>query len=292
MQRKTIGLQIAQFRKSIGMTQEELGKAVGVSTQAVSRWENGGMPDAELLPQIADILGVSIDALFSQEEQSIPDVGDVLYRWLRTQPPGTRLERLTSILWETAVRSIAIVNTSAEYSQNRPLTNPITDENGKLLRTLLSTDEGVVLGVGAEEMSFISIFPEPAEGYARYLLPHDIYRSLFAALAEPGALELLFMLHREKPTYYLASIAAKRMNITLDEASRLLELLASVGLLEKIELTLEEGTASAYIAGQDYGLIPLLYFARWMLRDQNVYLINWPMRSKPMLPDQGCQDEK
>ena len=40
-----IGGQITKYRKELGMTQEELGKAVGVSTQAVSRWENGGAPD-------------------------------------------------------------------------------------------------------------------------------------------------------------------------------------------------------------------------------------------------------
>ncbi len=37
-----IGIQISKFRKEAGLTQEELGEAVGVSGQAVSRWECGG----------------------------------------------------------------------------------------------------------------------------------------------------------------------------------------------------------------------------------------------------------
>ena len=44
-----IGIQISQFRKAAGLTQEELGEAVGISGQAVSRWECGGAPDVALL---------------------------------------------------------------------------------------------------------------------------------------------------------------------------------------------------------------------------------------------------
>lgn len=42
---------IARCRKQIGMTQEDLGQALFISGQAVSRWERGGTPDAELLPK-------------------------------------------------------------------------------------------------------------------------------------------------------------------------------------------------------------------------------------------------
>ena len=45
--------------------------AFGSYTQAVSKWERGGTPDAELLPDISQALGVSIDALFGREEQRL-----------------------------------------------------------------------------------------------------------------------------------------------------------------------------------------------------------------------------
>ena len=66
MDNNLIGAQITKFRKAAGLTQEELGRAAGVSTQAVSRWECGGTPDVALLPAIADKLGVTIDALFGK----------------------------------------------------------------------------------------------------------------------------------------------------------------------------------------------------------------------------------
>lgn len=55
---------IAKYRKELNMTREDLAKAVGVSTQAVSKWECGGTSDALLLPSIAEKLKVSIDALY------------------------------------------------------------------------------------------------------------------------------------------------------------------------------------------------------------------------------------
>ena len=63
---QTIGVQIAKLRKEKNITQEELAKNLDVSAQAVSKWENGGAPDLELLPKIADYFGVSIDYLFGR----------------------------------------------------------------------------------------------------------------------------------------------------------------------------------------------------------------------------------
>lgn len=60
-----MGENIAQLRRCIGMTQEMLAYRLGVSAQAVSKWERQlSCPDVSLLPAMADIFGVSIDELF------------------------------------------------------------------------------------------------------------------------------------------------------------------------------------------------------------------------------------
>ena len=48
----------------MGYTQEKLGQLIGVTSQAVSKWERGSVPDAELIPLIAQSLGISIDNLY------------------------------------------------------------------------------------------------------------------------------------------------------------------------------------------------------------------------------------
>lgn len=62
---------LKQLRKSKDLTQDDVATALGVSFQAVSRWENGlSYPDIELLPHIASLLDVSLDALFEMDENS------------------------------------------------------------------------------------------------------------------------------------------------------------------------------------------------------------------------------
>ena len=61
---KTIGKRIVQNRKRLAMTQEQLAEQLGVTAQAVSKWENkSALPDIMILPKLADYFGVSIDEL-------------------------------------------------------------------------------------------------------------------------------------------------------------------------------------------------------------------------------------
>lgn len=69
-----IGAKIKQLRLQHSMTQEEVGTALGVSAQAVSKWESGAtMPDIQLLPEVAVLFGISLDELFSLTDESKMD---------------------------------------------------------------------------------------------------------------------------------------------------------------------------------------------------------------------------
>lgn len=61
--------QLQKLRKQSGITQEQLADKLGVTAQAVSKWENGSYPDGDLLPKIADIFDVSIDNLYGRGEE-------------------------------------------------------------------------------------------------------------------------------------------------------------------------------------------------------------------------------
>ncbi len=62
---------IKRLRREKNLTQEDIAIELGISYQAVSRWETGlSYPDVELLPALAAILGVSMDVLFGVDEES------------------------------------------------------------------------------------------------------------------------------------------------------------------------------------------------------------------------------
>lgn len=63
-----LGEKIKELRKRDGRKQEELASALGVTNQAVSRWEaNGGYPDMEMIPAIANYFHITIDELFGYD---------------------------------------------------------------------------------------------------------------------------------------------------------------------------------------------------------------------------------
>lgn len=65
-----LGTKIRQLRHRDGRTQEALAEALGVTSQAVSRWESGGSyPDMGLLPSIANYFNVTIDELFGYNSE-------------------------------------------------------------------------------------------------------------------------------------------------------------------------------------------------------------------------------
>lgn len=60
----TLGQRITKLRKGRDLTQDELAEKMGVSSQAVSKWENDiSCPDVMMFPQLADFFGVTIDEL-------------------------------------------------------------------------------------------------------------------------------------------------------------------------------------------------------------------------------------
>lgn len=64
----TLGKRIALNRRRLGMTQEQLAEKLGITAQAVSKWENDqSCPDITMLPRLAELFGISTDELLGRE---------------------------------------------------------------------------------------------------------------------------------------------------------------------------------------------------------------------------------
>ena len=72
-----IGEQIKNYRKTAGLTQEQVANYLGVSTPAVNKWEKGNTyPDISLLPALARLLKIDMNELFSfREELTEKEIG-------------------------------------------------------------------------------------------------------------------------------------------------------------------------------------------------------------------------
>lgn len=105
-----LGNQIKSLRLSKGLTQEALAEQLGVTAQAVSKWErNAALPDIGMLPQLSVLFGVTIDQLFA-----IPD--------------EDRLDRIQNMLWDERVLDPVLVEREKAFLLEKARREP---ENGR-----------------------------------------------------------------------------------------------------------------------------------------------------------------
>ena len=92
-----IGKQIKQLRQKRGITQDAMAQHLGLTPQAISKWERGvATPDIVLLPDISAYFGVTIDELFSLSDE-------------------TRMERIQNMLWDDRYYDPAEVESQGNF---------------------------------------------------------------------------------------------------------------------------------------------------------------------------------
>ena len=119
MKMDQIGKGIAQRRKALGLSQEEMAKQIGVTRQAVSKWESGAaMPSVDNMIELSRALGVSVDELLQLTEGSreaglsAESVGRLLDEQAMRQEK--RIRRLTvALIVSAAALVLGIALTSA-----------------------------------------------------------------------------------------------------------------------------------------------------------------------------------
>lgn len=111
MNTEKIAEQISGLRKAKGLTQNELGERVGVSFQAVSKWERGEtLPDISVLPDLAKVLETSIDNILLGGEKQIEYKGKISVSDMKTgldslKKMGERLGK-DNLIYRLAIKGI------------------------------------------------------------------------------------------------------------------------------------------------------------------------------------------
>ena len=83
---QTLGKRIMQYRKSLGLTQEQLAEKLGVTAQAVSKWENDqSCPDISMIPKLAGIFKITTDTLLGNEPSETVHQGEVVEENIQDQ---------------------------------------------------------------------------------------------------------------------------------------------------------------------------------------------------------------
>ena len=160
----SLGENIRKYRQARGLTQEALGEKLGMAAQTVSKWEREeSMPDAAMLPKLAELLGVSLDRLFDRAAGSFEDAYSALKGWLLS------LERKSR--WKGALRlgqgMLTVLSGTLDDPATRSWEANWLDEREKDIGTAL--EQGFSLFSRREAISFFSLFLPPREGWSAAL---------------------------------------------------------------------------------------------------------------------------
>ncbi len=155
---------LRKARLARGMTQEALGEKLGMAAQTVSKWERGeSLPDAALLPGLADLLGVSLDRLFARKTGTYEDAAEAVESCLRSLDMEDR--------WDAALRLGNVMALSASGLLEKP---ELPDSVREYMLSDREASGGSMRSEGfcvysrrkGEGLSFFTLFPRPAAGWA------------------------------------------------------------------------------------------------------------------------------
>jgi len=278
-----IGEKISKYRKAKGYTQEQLGELVGVSGQAVSKWENGGVPDTYLLPSLSKVLGVSIDALFGVEKKigdcAQDEVLDALFFFCLQKSCGNNkidyFQFLFEMIW--ALQSAYFGNES-----RTPLKNVIDKNRGnQQVTSQIINNEGTTYLSLVENFPFFCAVRDDPE-ISRKLLSETRFGELFSLLAsEDGMRAIIFTQSTTETSQYTAEMMAKKIGITLERFLEIEPLLVKYGLLNEDSLTLDDRVVKVYHKWSNPEIRPLLIMAYQFINARQCYYNFTCNRSKP-----------
>ena len=215
--------QLQRLRKEHNVTQETLAAHLGVSPQAVSKWENGSYPDGDLLPKIADFFGVSIDYLYGRAKEDASVVQQIIDELQKSFQSSENSEKL---FFEQAMKYVWAIQTASwaanKYYYDRPELN-VTDS---ITVSELSSKEGFSYMRLNKDLEYYFLVKQPKEGFAKRLGITDEMAELFAFLGDKTNLKILqYMLSLNWKEAVRAKTIPKLINIPVEKAEKALDFL-------------------------------------------------------------------
>ena len=276
-----IGEQIKKYRVQKRYTQEKLGNMIGVTTQAVSKWERGGTPDAEVLPQLADALGVSIDALFGREEQ---DIQLLLSKKLSKLPGEEAYHSAFNICWSMIIGLVGdedyaedFMDTFMGHSYTNRVKSP--DYFSKLLR-----DDGIVSARLSSDFNQFYLLAEPKDGSVlEHLEDMEAIRKVFAVFADKNLFKIIWYMYSRPVMPLTLSLISQGTGINMRDAERYMQIICENRLANHMTIASVDGDIESYEICREGCAIPLLCFADEIAKRNPFPIFSILDRKKPLL---------
>ncbi len=220
---------IKKYRLRCGMTQEQLASRLGVSPQAVSKWEGTDTyPDGSLLLPIAENLGVSLDMLFGSTRATAEDISFKIRRLLGDTPFEERFNVVRDVCWQIEKGLFRLFGAvEATY-------DPEEIKNTRMSSHILNDYGFTMISNGTSP--YFTVFPETESGYASVIGDGEEMREIFKRLSDPDTMKgVLYVM--KQPSCYLfePGLMADVCSISEEKTAKVVDDLFALKLVDKHE---------------------------------------------------------
>ena len=273
-----IGKQIAALRKEKGAKQEELAGYVGVSAQAVSKWENGGVPDTELLPKIADFFSVPVDCLFGRSTADHSNLKTALMKEVAELPQEERFKAVFEYCWDFE-RSMfgkipddgSIADCEAQLADKEQWYSSILWDQG-------FTRMGI-----AKRLQYFLLVPQLKDTDLSLFEGVDC-PSLFKDLSEQDVFDACIFLHRRNPNKaFTENLLIREMKLEKERAIHALNTLEKCNFVRQTQIELDDEERTIYYFNPSPSFVALLIFARELIKNPTSFHWFSSARTTPYL---------
>lgn len=247
---------IKRIRLEKNLTQEQLAAKLGVSAQAVSKWETSETyPDGALLVPLAKELGVSLDQLFDNDSVSMADISRRILSLIHNTKEKERFNVARDLGWQI---ERGLFNCRMEIEKNY---DPNEIKKQKNASYILDDNGFTIVSNGKEP--FFSVFSQPTEGFGDFLNDKEALQKIFAALSHRDTMNaLVYLYHKTENYVFESAVLTKDCEIPSDQIEVVLEELMLLKVIKNKALTINGEERTLYYARPNHRLIALFIMAR------------------------------
>ncbi len=267
---------IKRLRLEKEMTQEQFASLLGVSAQAISKWETSETyPDGALLVPIANILDVSLDVLFDNKAYSMKDISTRIRNLIWDTSADKQFHLIRDICWQIE-KGLFNCRMAIEDCY-------LPDEINTQTRSSYILNDYGFTHVSNSRAPFFSVFPEYDNNLSDIISNGEEMRKTFAALASPETMRaLLFIFKKEENYVFEAEVLSELCEIPLEQVDDVIKNLVSLHVVDKKALEIDGKMCTLYYSRPQHLIIALMLFAH-ELNYQGGYCLQSHNRNKPYL---------
>ncbi len=278
---ENIGQNIAILRKEKGVKQEVLARYVGVSAQAVSKWENGGVPDTEILPKIADFFGISIDRLFGRAITDYSDIKEALMTKIVDAPKEDKIKLVFNYCWDMErAMMLDLPHIEKTTSSIKDAEDDYSSE--QVYSSILYTNGFTRMGIANRSQYFL-IVPDAKSSDEAYFDGID-YLEFFKDFSDKALFDACVFFHkRESSKSFTTKLLVKSLGYTEEKVAEIIQKLEKYDMIHSTQIEMDDEIQTVYRFRSTPSFVALLIFAREIISPPNHFCYFNADREKPYL---------